>query len=171
MAIYPYGYVYMKQKTILLWETSADQDTFMLDSDGHLIQSRSINGLKKKLLEKKINVLWNEYSEISFDKFWTALSNLRENRASSKKTCKNLLDGWNFIEIMGLTFKLSSEMKKLKSKTLSKAYEKLFYGNNLPAVTPEGKSYSPLWTKREMKALRKDLKNIWQLFITNGYIN
>lgn len=33
-------------------------------------------------------------------------------------------------------------------------YEKLFWGNNLPTVTPAGKTYVPVWTQNELERLR-----------------
>jgi hypothetical protein len=171
MALYPYAYIFKGRKTVLLWETSGKPDSFKLDMNGQLIQSSSIEELKKRLPEQIDDVHWDEYAEINFDKFWVAIRNLRKNRASSKKTCEILLNGWNFIEDMGRTFQQDTKMKRLKTKVLNKAYDKIFAGNNLPAVTPEGRSYSPLWTKNEMKAMRNCFKNVWSLFITNGYIN
>jgi hypothetical protein len=32
-------------------------------------------------------------------------------------------------------------------------YDKLFWANNLPAVTPPGAEYYPVWTRAEMEAL------------------
>lgn len=170
MEIYPWSYIFQKQKTVLLWVTYPENDHFLTTKKGKLISASSIQKLKTKVKKKKYNVQWDEPGDINFDKFWTAINNLRENRASSIKTCKVLLDGWNFIEDMGRTFSLQKEMKRLKSKILNKAYQKIFAGNNLPGVTPEGMSYSPLWTKKEIKALKKEFRYIWKLFLTNKYI-
>ena len=38
------------------------------------------------------------------------------------------------------------------------AYEKLFFGNNLPAVTPAGASYTPLWDVAELARLSHTLR-------------
>ncbi len=35
-------------------------------------------------------------------------------------------------------------------KLTQKIYDKLFWGCNLPIVTPEGEHYHPAWTKREL---------------------
>ena len=42
---------------------------------------------------------------------------------------------------------------------IDSAYEKLFYGNNLPAVTPDGASFHPLLSDGERAALRALLRN------------
>jgi len=126
--------------------------------------------MKRKLRTETAKVHWSEYSEINFDKFWTALKNIRTERASSIKTCSVLLNGWNFLEDMGRTFDLKKDIKKLRSKLLNKTYEKLFYGCNLPSVTPEGKSYSPLWLKEEIASMRAEFRAIWTTFRKQGYI-
>lgn len=42
--------------------------------------------------------------------------------------------------------------------------DKLFWGCNLPSVTPKGKSYSPIWTKEEVKELRTMLEESIAIF-------
>jgi hypothetical protein len=167
--MYPYAYTYKGKKTILIWQTNG-RDTFKLVSPKRLLQAPTLMNLKRQLRTEAAQVHWSERAEIDFDKFWTALENLRSNRASSRRTCSVLLKGWNFIEDMGRTFNLKKEMKRLRSKLLDKAYEKIFYGCNLPSVTPNGKSYSPLWSTAEIKALRTEHRAVWQSFISQGYI-
>jgi len=154
----------------LIWKSGTNEDTFKVDKNGTLISSSTINALKRILDYDSENIYWSDYAEINFDKFWIALENLRINRASDIKTCKILLDGWNFIEDMGRTFKLSEEMKRLKSHILCNAYDKIFWGNNLPAVTPEGNYYSPLWSTEEISSLRNEFKYIWKIFTSLNYI-
>ena len=167
--MYPYAYVYRGTRTILIWQTN-DCDTFKLNSDDSLLQTSTLSTLKKKMGPAAIKVHWTEYAEINFDKFFTALKNLRTERSSASKTCFILLEGWNFIEDMIFTFDLRNELKKLRSRVLNKAHDKLFYGCNLPSVTPEGKSYNPIWTKEEVAAMRSALRAVWTTFRRKGYI-
>ena len=122
------------------------------------------SAMKRTLKSDAAKVRWSEYSEMDFDRFWKALRNLKTGRASSIITCTILLDGWNFIEDMGRTFNLKKDLKRLHSRLLDKAYEKLFCGCNLPAVTPEGKSYSPLWSHEEILSMRAEFREIWRTF-------
>ena len=52
---------------------------------------------------------------------------------------------------------MTSEMSR--QGEVDSAYEKLFYGNNLPAVTPEGTSFHPLLGDGERAALRALLRS------------
>lgn len=170
--MYPYCYIYKGKKIFLVWQTKEDdQDTFELDSNNRLILSKSEHGLRDLLGPKSKRVKWSEGAEIDFDHFWDALRRLKVGRSSSTKTCKILLDGWNFIEDLARTIGLTQEMKRLHSPLLNKVYDKLFYGNNLPAVTPEGKSYSPLWLREEIISFRKEFHSIWKILKKSGYID
>jgi hypothetical protein len=37
-------------------------------------------------------------------------------------------------------------------------YDKLFFGCNLPGITPPGKRYVPFWRRKELRTLRKSLR-------------
>lgn len=45
-----------------------------------------------------------------------------------------------------------------------KIYNKLFWGCNLPVVTPEGERYHPAWTERELKIMRDVLSSGLRMF-------
>jgi hypothetical protein len=167
--MYPYAYIYKGKKTVLIWQTNG-RDTFKMISPKRLLQTPTVMNMKRFLRSESANVHWSEYTEIDFDKFWIALKNLRSNRSSSSKTCSVILGGWNFIEDMGRTFNLKKEMKRLRSKQMDKAYEKVIYGCNLPTVTPKSKFYRPLWTTAEIRSLRTEHRAVWQSFRSQGYI-
>ncbi len=167
--MYPYAYIYRGQRTILIWQSN-NIDTFKITSDSRLLQYRTLSTMKRKLKTAAAKIHWAEYAEIDYHKFFTALKNLRAEKASSAKTCYALLEGWNFIEDMSRTFNLKKDLKRLRSRLLNKSYEKLFYGCNLPSVTPEGKSYSPLWTTEEISAMRAEFRAIWATLRKKGYI-
>ena len=52
-------------------------------------------------------------------------------------------------------------------KLTAKIYEKLFWGNNIPAVTPEGEHYEPTWTNQELMIMREILGVGLSLFRKN----
>lgn len=163
--MYPYCYIYGGKKVFLIWQTrEGAADTFKLDLNGRLISAKSAMSLKVLIGNKSKDVKWSEGCIINFDKFWKALMSLKVGKSSSKMTCKLLLDGWNFIEDLARTFGLTKEIKSLRTPLLSRVYKKLFWGNNLPAVTPIDKSYSPLWEKEEISLFKKEFKLIWKMF-------
>jgi hypothetical protein len=162
--MYPYCYIYKGKRTCLVWQTKQDeQDSFKLDSNNRLISAKSVQGLEKSLGNESEQLKWSERAVIDFDDFWNALKALRVGKSSSEKTCKILTDGWNFIEDLARTIGLTQEMKRLHSPLLNQVYKKLFYGNNLPAITPEKKSYGPLWLHEEISSFKKEFHSIWEI--------
>lgn len=62
-----------------------------------------------------------------------------------KIECESFLNAWNMLGDIEKTFG-----RTLKEPEGSNAvYDKLFYGNNVPSITPEGKCYIPEWTTSE----------------------
>jgi hypothetical protein len=49
-------------------------------------------------------------------------------------------------------------------KRTQQIYDKLFWGNNLPAVTPPGKQYTPVWSDDELLLMREILHDGLLLF-------
>lgn len=70
---------------------------------------------------------------------------------ASEEICAQVLDVWN----------LFSDIARSVSATLDdtgdewqKCYDKLFFGNNLPSVTPAGEHYRPSFTAEEQRLIR-----------------
>ena len=61
--------------------------------------------------------------------------------------CHHFNDAWNLFADIAASTHAPFEPDKART---DKVYQKLFWGLNLSAVTPEGRSYEPLWTKAEV---------------------
>jgi hypothetical protein len=77
---------------------------------------------------------------------------------SEELDCDLILNFWNTIgdvaKSLGIEF-YGNE----RNSILNTIYDKLFFGNNLPVVTPEGKSYHPLWEFGEIQEIRKVIQD------------
>jgi hypothetical protein len=73
-----------------------------------------------------------------------------------------LLESWNALDDMARSIGTSPipSDKSLKGKAKS-IYDKLFYGNNLPSVTPPGEKYRVTLTREELAVLRVVLRHAW----------
>lgn len=67
--------------------------------------------------------------------------------------CGFLLDFWNIFG--DIAYSVGRKFEPVRTKKSNKVYNKLFFGLNLPAMTPPGEKYVPLWTKKERKLLRE----------------
>lgn len=168
---YPVIFIYDNKKFFFIWETNKeDGDTFMIDKNQCVISTNAEDKLREITRQISITVHWDESCEMDFDKFWKSLGRLNTHYASSTRTCILLLDGWNLLEDLLRTFNLHHESKKLRSPILDKVYSKLFSGCNLPSVTPENSSYSPLWLSEELILLRKELRSTWHFLKKHNYL-
>ncbi len=75
--------------------------------------------------------------------------------------CDNLLTVWNFLDDVSVSVNGNFDSKK---KRTSKIYDKIFFGNNLPAITPKGESYEPIWSKAERDVIREVLSLGFEIF-------
>lgn len=87
----------------------------------------------------------------------------------SKKAinCVYFLDLWNMVGDIANSLNINFIGNK-RTKHISKIYDKLFWGCNLPAITPEGKEYIPIWTKKEIGIFTKIIKD--ELRIIHNFI-
>ena len=75
--------------------------------------------------------------------------------------CDNVLSVWNLFGDLARSVGGSFDRDHKRSRRI---YEKLFWGNNLPAVTPPGKHYTPIWSDEERLILQEILKEGLLLF-------
>jgi hypothetical protein len=68
------------------------------------------------------------------------------------------LNIWNMLEdALGfkLTVKAVPNLSEISLGKVRKIYDKLFFGNNLPTMTPPGKSYEPIWAQDEVEIMSR----------------
>lgn len=78
--------------------------------------------------------------------------------------CNSVLNFWNLFG--DLAKSLHADFDRDRARTNS-IYDKLFWGNNLPAVTPKAKHYNPVWSDEERLVIRDVLAEGLSLFRTH----
>jgi hypothetical protein len=124
------------------WYT-ADRDGFLRDPHGRLVVAGTAGALG-------IPLETAEPAEYNFDQIraWCAHPD------AAAVDCRAFLDVWNFLDdLAGLHAGADTAYTRL-SKGASRSYDKLFWGNNLPAVTPPGEWFNPSWSPEELAAIR-----------------
>lgn len=162
--IYPVFLRFQDRVKVLFWIEGADEqkDRYIKTPTGNVAAARTSTDMEELFKIRGKNIIhWNQYALINLDSFFRAIKNLKGNRSSTKATCSLIVNGWNFLEDMANTLALSKDAELFQSKVLSKMYDKLFAGMNLPATTPKNKIYSPLWTPDEIQALAHASKELW----------
>ena len=140
----------------LLWFED-EKDGVFVDSHGFVPAFDSVMKLLGFAEESNIavDVENPKCFELDIVQYWLS------DRESGKIDCNPFLDTWNLLEDLSRSTggKFDSEKELTK-----KIYNKIFWGCNLSSVTPEGKSYTPVWTGKELKIIRKVLKFGLEMF-------
>jgi hypothetical protein len=125
------------------WYT-ADLDGFLREPDGRLVVVGSVAALPVPLASA-------EPVGYDFDRIraWCA------DPAAAKVDCRAFLDAWNFLDdLTGLHAEADTPYTRL-SRTSADVYDKIFWANNLPAVTPPGQRFVPSWSWLELVTIRQ----------------
>lgn len=75
--------------------------------------------------------------------------------ADGEPDCSDLLAIWN---LAGDVARSVNERFEDRSEVVDDVYNKLFFGNNLPSMTPPGERYEPDWTQEELALLRTTIE-------------
>jgi type I restriction-modification system DNA methylase subunit len=156
---YQYCFCLDDREAYLIW-IGNDQDSVMTTNNGKvicylnseaLLEDANVSGL---VIEPELPTLLN------LDRLSTWL----QKKDAQAVDCEMFLKAWNLFQDVATSI---NEAFDTDRKITNKIYEKLFFGNNLPAITPKGKKYQPTWTMQELKAIRKVMSNGLALFREN----
>ena len=139
---YPCRVLLDGERRFVAWYT-ADLDGFLRDSDGRLVVTGTVGALG-------VSLTVGEPVEYDFDciRAWCAAPD------PAGVDCRAFLDAWNFLDdLTGLHAGADTPHTRL-SRAAVGVYEKLFWGNNLPAFTPPGERFEPSWSPEELAAVR-----------------
>jgi hypothetical protein len=68
--------------------------------------------------------------------------------------CEKALEAWSFFEDVANSLPNQAAQFRALDVKPSGTYDKLFRGNNLPAVAPPGEHYEPEWSEGEIAEIR-----------------
>ncbi|MFO0589781.1 MAG: hypothetical protein U0441_19735 [Polyangiaceae bacterium] len=78
--------------------------------------------------------------------------------------CSEALAAWNLFGDVARSLPKACVGFSELDRAHSEIYEKLFFGNNLAAITPAGAHYAPTWSEKEVAALLATLDCGLRLF-------
>ena len=78
--------------------------------------------------------------------------------------CVAVLNAWNLFGDVARSAPASAAPFSEADAKLRAVYDKVFFGNNLPAVTPEEEAYHPVWSSAEIVGLAALLSRGLELF-------
>lgn len=129
---------------------SAERDGFVRDAAGRLLAAFDPETLTAVIEARGLHLEEDEPADYDFDRLrmWcTAPDDARIDRP-------DFLNTWNFFDdLAGLHEGEETRYARL-SRAADKSYKKLFWGSNLPAVTPPGEQFIPEWRPEELDEIR-----------------
>jgi hypothetical protein len=134
---------------IFLWDSGEDgSDQVVLDDTGMVLEFPS-ESAAREARPPVGHVLSSEpATHYDFDtvQAWCAST-------AAPLDCATLLNAWNLLGDLPHTENLFT-WADVRAKGV---YDKLFFGCNLPAITPRGEHYVPTWSRSEISALKRVL--------------
>ena len=143
--------------SFLIWYSN-DWDGVIVEGDGSVPSFRARSALSAYAERWGLAFEAEETSEFDLD----AIEHWLSRPEDSPIDCCLFLNAWNlFDDVASSTGGGSFERT---SRGASGVYDKLFWGNNLPAVTPPGEHYAPVWADGEVAELHRILGDGMALF-------
>jgi hypothetical protein len=156
-AYYIYWYKLDGKDFYLIWFEAEESDGVLVDRKGFVPSFGKISDLQKYAEKFEINVDVEKPILNDLD----AVQNWLNESKTEIFDYNPFLNAWNLFADISLS--TSANFDKDKEST-NKIYDKIFWGCNISAVTPEGESFTPGWTKKELKTIREVLSFGFQMF-------
>ena len=137
MKYFPLLYRLQGEKSYLIW-ISNEQDSVAVDSDGFVVSFPYLTSLRQYADLKRYRPETEE--PVFHDLDWVATWNMRPGEPAN---CGEALAAWNLFSDVSASIPSRGVAFKTLDSQFPFIYDKLFWGNNLPSVTPEANSTSP----------------------------
>ncbi|HQU86400.1 MAG TPA: hypothetical protein PKY59_24940 [Pyrinomonadaceae bacterium] len=141
-----------------IWFTD-EEDGVCVNKEKKLLVCRSLEEIKTYAKKQKISLKDEEPFFCDLDKLAKTF-----HKRLFEVNCVDFLNAWNLFGDISFSVE---ETFNSERKDTEKIYEKLFLGNNLPVITPQGKFYKPSWNKKELEIIRKVLLHGIEIFSNN----
>ena len=96
--------------------------------------------------------------KIDMNRAFAFLKMLRPNKFLSKRAAKILLAAWNGLDDVAYSIGDTDFERNSRMEHNQKLYERIFFANELPSITPPGKHFRIILSDKERKNIRNLLK-------------
>ena len=145
----------------MIWFSDEPVDGLVTDASAHnpkILVFKDKADAKRHADNQNITLVDEEPILQDFDLIASWLENITD-----EIDCKEFLNCWNMFTDVATTLKVEFKGDK-KGKARNRIYDKLFFGNNIPAITPEGEKYLPKWTIEEVGLIAEIMKQGLMMF-------
>ncbi len=141
----------MNETVVFVIWYSDERDGFLRDEAGGLLAGSTSAALAAAAKAHEVDLVRNETAEYDFERIraWCIAPE------AAGIDCSSFVDAWNFFDdLAGLSVGADTPYTQL-SRTGSACYDKLFLSCNLPALTPPGERFEPVWQAAEVAEIRQ----------------
>ncbi len=133
---------------------SSERDGFARDDAGRLRAACTPEELMATAGMRDVLLGSNEPADYDFDRIraWCAAPN------GTGIDCAAFLNTWNFLDDLARLSDGAETPYTRLSREAAACYDKLFWGSNLPAVTPPGERFEPDWRADELAEIHSVLE-------------
>lgn len=159
MMYFPLLYRFRGEERLLIW-MSADTDSVATDADGQVLSFATVDALRgySEAMQWKTDNENPILHDLDFIAAWVAAP-------VEPVDCVQILNGWNlFLDIATTVNSPRNVVFKTLHSQSHVLYDKVFWGNNLPAMTPKGERFMPSWSPNELGAIAQVLAAGLDLF-------
>ena len=150
----------------LIWMTDLERtakDAILLDDEERVLLFGDPRSLKEYAAAVGFSLV--EEQTTLFDLDWAAHWVLEP--SAETVDCTKAIDAWNLFLDVWYSVKHRRDEFRNVAEPNRPVYDKLFFGNNLPAITPVEKVYTSIWSEEEVHALRSVLASGLDMFRSN----
>jgi hypothetical protein len=157
---FPLLYRVEREERFLIW-ISDDTDLVATGADGNVLSFASVDVLRSYAAEMRWTVENDDnpiLHDLDFIIRWVAAP-------VEPVDCVQILNGWNLFKDISTSVgsPRNGVFEPLDSQSFV-LYDRIFWGNNLPAVTPQGERFVPSWSPDELRAITQVLAAGLDLF-------
>ena len=160
MKYFPLLYRLQGEKSYLIW-ISNEKDSVAVDSDGFVVSFWDLDSLRQYADLQHYSLETEE--PVLHDLDWVATWRMGP---GGPLNCGEALAAWNLFSDVSASIPRRGVAFKALDSQFPLIYDKLFWGNNLPSVTPEGELYIPKWSADEVGSLVEVLTAGLDLFVS-----
>jgi hypothetical protein len=143
------------QRRYLLYIVN-DKNSFV-SNNGVIETYSSRDSLCQRAIELGFQIVPTDWSGLDLNKLHKWLSKPTKKRIS----CVRFLNLWNIFDDFATQLHLEFDPNHIATQNV---YDKLFFGSNMPSVTPKGQFYAPIWSDDEVEQIQRVLEAGLQMF-------
>jgi hypothetical protein len=163
MKYFPLLYRLDSAERYLIW-MSNEHDSVVVDADGLVPSFGNITALRQFA---EINDYSLETEEpVLHDLDWAVGWRIPQ---TVPVDCVKALEAWNLFDDIAASIPSRGDGFESFKSQYSEIYDKLFWGNNLPSMTPEGERYVPEWSRDELQSLSRVMTAGLNLFVASTH--